>query len=217
MAYVKVYQKWLPYGLALDKRGFISLRFGGGHTGVDSVGNQYRNPVCAILGGRVLEAYTSSSLGNVVKYGDGNVVIAYYHLASISVKVGQIVVANKTKIGYEGSTGSICKGKHLHTSIWIDGVLVDPEPYLSGEKKLIVTKPKERKYMIRKVIKALNLRESASLTAKRVYTDMPVGTVLLVTETKVIDDITWGKLFTVIGGKSYYGWSNLGATWSVEV
>jgi hypothetical protein len=217
MAYVKVYKKWLPYGLMWDKRGFVSLRFGDGHTGVDSVGNQMRNPVCAIIGGRVLEAYTSSSLGNVVKYGDGNVVIAYYHLASINVKVGQMVVANKTKIGYEGSTGSICRGKHLHTSIWIDGVLVDPEPYLSGEQKLIVTKAKERKYMIRKVIKSLNLRESASLIAKKVYSDMPVDTIVLVTETKVAAGITWGKLFTVINGKSYTGWANLGETWSVEV
>ena len=51
MAYKVIYKRWLPYAKMSDHRGFISQRYGNGHTGVDSVGNQYGNPVCAVLTG----------------------------------------------------------------------------------------------------------------------------------------------------------------------
>ena len=136
MAYLKIHSKWLPYAQMSDPRGFISRRFGDDHSGVDSVGNAYGNPVCAILDGRVTNVYTSTTLGHVVEYGQGPVRIAHYHLAKVSVKVGQAVTAGRDILGTEGDTGSLATGKHLHTSLWIDDVLTDPEPYLSGEKKL---------------------------------------------------------------------------------
>ena len=93
MGYLKIYPEWLPYARMKDRRGFISKRFGGGHSGVDSVGNQYGNPVCAVINGRVTRVTTSGTLGNTVEYGNGTVRIAHYHLASTAVAVGQTVTA----------------------------------------------------------------------------------------------------------------------------
>ena len=218
--YLKTINKYPPYALMKDKRGFISRLYGNGHTGVDSVGNTWANPVCAIIDGTVLEAYISASLGKVVLYGAGRVKIAYYHLAKISVKTGQTVTAGKTQVGIEGGTGALADGKHLHISIWIDDQLVDPLPYLTGAKTLLVTAAEqEDKYMIRKVTKVLNLRSTRSLANNNnlVYRDMPVGTVFLVTDTVKEGNVTWGKVIVTINGKTYAGWSNIATTWSVEV
>lgn len=213
MAYICTYKNWLPYALMGDKRGFISKRFGSSHSGVDSVGNEVNNPVCAVINGKVLEVYTSSTLGKVVKYGRGNVVFAYYHLASTSVSVGQEVVAGKTKIGVEGSTGSLAKGKHLHTSMWIDGTLVDPEPYLGGSKPIVIKE--DGLVMVRKVIRTdLNLRSGAGATYSS-YGMIPNGTLINPVETTTVSGATWGKHTCVMAdGKTYTGWSNLGDTWS---
>lgn len=218
--YLKTINNYPPYALMTDKRGFISRLYGNGHTGVDSVGNQWSNPVCAICDGTVLEAYISASLGKVVQYGAGRVKIAYYHLAKMSVKTGQTVTAGKTQIGIEGNTGALADGKHLHISIWIDDQLVDPLPYLTGEKTLPATAAEQEvKYMIRKVTKVLNLRSTRSLANNNnlVYKDMPVGTVFLVTDTVKEGNVTWGKVIVTINGRTYAGWSNIAATWSVEV
>lgn len=218
--YLKTINNYPPYALMTDKRGFISRLYGNGHTGVDSVGNQWANPVCAICDGTVLQAYISASLGKVVQYGAGRVKIAYYHLATISVKVGQKVTAGKTQIGIEGNTGALADGKHLHISIWIDDQLVDPLPYLTGDKTLPDTAAEQEvKYMIRKVTKVLNLRSTRSLANNNnlVYKDMPVGTVFLVTDTVKEGNVTWGKVIVTIKGKTYAGWSNIATTWSVEV
>ena len=213
MAYVKVYKKWLPYALMKDKRGFISLRFGSGHTGIDSVGNQYNNPVCAVIDGTVLEVYTSDTLGNVVKYGNGKVVVAYYHLAKTNVRVGQQVVAGKTLIGVEGKTGSISNGKHLHISVWIDGVLVDPELYLNGTKQFPVKE--DDLIMVRKVIRPdLNMRAGVGVGSAS-YGKVPIGTLINPVETAKVGTAIWGKHTCVMSdGKVHTGWSNLGDTWS---
>lgn len=208
MGYKAIYQTWLPYALMKDKRGFISMRFGGTHTGIDSVGNQASNPVCAVLDGKVFNTRNDPKLGNVVEYGAGNVRIAYYHLAKISVCSGDTVVAGRTQIGVEGATGSLARGKHLHTSIWINGQLVDPEPYLNGTKKF----SEEAHKMYREVTKELNLRESASLNAK-VKKALPVGTLIEV----VKNDGEWGRVIAFVGGQSIDGYCKLATTWSKEI
>jgi murein DD-endopeptidase MepM/ murein hydrolase activator NlpD len=136
MAYIKVYKNWLPYRQMKDRRGFISRRYGSGHTGVDSVGNQYGNPVCAVTDGTVTAVRQSATLGNIVEYENAAVKIAHYHLAKGMVKPGDHVQAGETVLAIEGGTGSLATGKHLHTSMWIHGKEVDPEPYLCGEKTL---------------------------------------------------------------------------------
>lgn len=138
MAYINVYATWLPYSQMKDPRGFISKQFGAGHTGVDSVGNEYNNTVCAVMDGIVTQVSYSSTLGNVVEYTAGGVRFALYHLAKTLVTAGS-TVKKGDPLGIEGATGSLASGKHLHTSMWINDVLVDPEPYLSGNKEIITS------------------------------------------------------------------------------
>lgn len=219
--YLKIIPEYPPYCLLNNRRGYISKLYGNGHTGVDSVGNQWDNPVASLIDGECAKD-KNTMLGNIVTITNGPVQVLYYHLKEVTapdyVKAGQ-------QVGIEGSTGTLAQGKHLHTSIRINGQLVDPLPYLSGEANLqdiINNGPDgaetEEKYMIRKVIKALNLRSSRSLTANNyVYRDMPVGTIFLVTDKVTESGITWGKVYTNIGGKSYAGWSNIAETWSREV
>jgi hypothetical protein len=213
MGYIKIYKKWRPYALMSDKRGFISLRFGNGHTGIDSVGNQANNPICAVIDGTVLETYYSQTNGNVVKYGRGNVKIAHYHLATISVVEGQKVIAGETKLGVEGNTGSYSRGKHLHTSMWIDGVLVNPEDYLSGARQLKIKE--DDMIMTRKVIRDdLNMRSGPGANYSS-YGMVGVGTIINPYETRQVNGATWGKHTTLLSdGKVYTGWSNIGDTWS---
>ena len=218
MAYLITHKNWLPYGLMSDKRGFISKKFGGTHTGVDSVGNQYDNPVCAVIDGKVLLVTKSQTLGNCVEYGNDKVRIAYYHLKSVSVYVGQGIKVG-TKIGVEGATGSLATGKHLHTSLWIDGYLTDPEPYLSGRRefpKNIITTGEN--VMIRKAIRAdLNVRTGAGVSNPS-YGKIKNGSNFFVyagTETKTSDGATWAQVTAELAnGKQVTGWSNIGATWS---
>ena len=73
---------------------------------------------------------------------------------------------------------------------------------------------------IRRVIRPLNLRETADFNGKIVYKDIPRGTILVATnQTKQLQGVetyTWGKVYTVIDGKGYTGWCNLGSYWSEE-
>lgn len=75
------------------------------------------------------------SAGNrvTVDHGDG-LVTKYFHLAngSIPVKPGDSVTAGQ-RIGQMGSTG-YSTGAHLHFQLEIDGVPVDPLPFLLGEE-----------------------------------------------------------------------------------
>ena len=210
MAYLKIYKNWLPYAMMKDKRGFISKQFGNGHSGVDSVGNEGNNKVCAVCDGIVLSVKYSSSLGNCVEYGTENFKVAYYHLKEVCVSKGDEVKACKTIIGIEGKTGSLASGKHLHCSVWIDGELVDGEPYLCGDKTIMTG----GKTMVRKVIREdLNLRENAG-TQYAVKGKIPIASLINITETKAVGSAVWGKCECVINGKNLVGWCNIGDKWS---
>ena len=221
MTYKVIYKRWLPYAKMSDHRGFISQRYGNGHTGVDSVGNQLSNPVCAVRSGTVTASKWDAAYGNVVEYASGNVTVRYCHLASRKVKTGDPVTAGQTVVGIEGATGSLVRkgAKHLHTMLWIDGKRVDPEPYLCGAKALPAQNTsQEDDIMIRKVTaKGLNLRKGAGVSNAIVYSNMPVGTILICGETKKISGATWAQVYALIDGKQYAGWSNIGTAWSKEV
>lgn len=223
MNYKIIYKRWLPYAKMSDHRGFISQRYGdnGGHTGVDSVGNQLSNPVCAVRSGTVTASKWDAAYGNVVEYASGNVTVRYCHLASRKVKTGDPVTAGQTVVGIEGATGSLVRkgAKHLHTMLWIDGKRVDPEPYLCGAKALPAQNTsQEDDIMIRKVTaKGLNLRKGAGVSNAIVYSNMPVGTILICGKTQKVGAATWAQVCATIGGTQYVGWSNIADTWSREV
>ena len=153
MAYKEIIANYPPYMAASDRRGFISKYYGNGHSGVDSVGNLYTMPVCAVFDGKIACAQVTAATGNSITYqsDNGRVKVQYLHLRDKPViKAGDKVKKNQA-IAYEGSTGSLSTGKHLHISLWIDGKLCDPLPYLKGDKKLPLEMKKEETKMKYKV------------------------------------------------------------------
>lgn len=111
-----------------------------GHNGQDNVG-RWDEKIYAIPcpSCRVKSVNFSASRGNWLEYGNDRVTVWQAHFKRINVKVGQ-ALDNNTVVGIEGSTGNV-SGKHLHTSILIDGKRVDPYFYLTGELKLPPNKP----------------------------------------------------------------------------
>lgn len=204
------YAKYLPYVCNANPLGTITRKFGSGHSGVDSVtapGKVW--DVCAVCDAVVDKVYWSDTLGNVVQYSynsvDGTVTFAYYHLRSTAAEAGQAIKLG-TKVGVMGNTGSASRGVHLHVSMWIDGVLTDPEPYLAGKKTLPAVGQKGGDLMIRKVTAKVGLwlRKSAPSGEKIVL--MPVDTVLICGATKTINGATWSQAVATVGGKEYAGW-----------
>jgi len=104
------------------------------HTGID-----FRAlsglPARTVNAGTVVAAAFNGGYGNCVDVDHGNgVVTRYGHLRSISVKVGERVVAGQ-KIGTVGSTGR-STGPHLHYEIRIDGEAIDPMIYLRAGQEI---------------------------------------------------------------------------------
>ena len=90
----------------------------------------------SILAGRkgdVLWARYRSGYGNqvMVDHGDVNgnsVMSSYNHLQGFTVSAGSKVSGGDV-VGYSGSTGT-STACHLHFEVYINGVTVDPYPYL---------------------------------------------------------------------------------------
>jgi len=82
-------------------------------------------PVYAINDGLVRDAANYSIYGNtvVVDHGDG-ILSMYMHMNDISVKNGE-AVKNGQMLGHSGETG-YSEGPHLHLTIRIGGVSIDP-------------------------------------------------------------------------------------------
>ncbi len=94
------------------------------HSGLDLKGKQ-GDPVYAMADGIVALAEPMFYEGNFVVIDHGNRVFSYYmHLQSFEVKQGRRVSAGEI-IGHVGSTG-ISTGPHLHVSLMVGGVQVDP-------------------------------------------------------------------------------------------
>lgn len=94
------------------------------HRGIDLRGPR-GEPILALADGEVILAEKMYYEGNFTVIDHGNRVMSYYmHQDSILVKVGQIVRAGDT-IGKVGNTGQ-SSAAHLHLSLVIDGIQVDP-------------------------------------------------------------------------------------------
>lgn len=130
-----------PFGLPLWDNRKIGSRFGeirktGGteirHLGVD-FGAKLGAPVAAINAGVVRKAYTDSVYGNsvVIDHGAG-IFSLYLHLNEMKVKEGDRVEKGKV-VGTVGQTG-YSTSPHLHLSLKVGGVSVDPLQFVSGFK-----------------------------------------------------------------------------------
>lgn len=83
--------------------------------------------------GTVIRAGEWGSYGNAVRIDHGGGVTTIYgHMMwnSLLVQDGQAVVAG-TPIGLEGRTG-VATGCHLHFEVRINGVAIDPEPFMAA-------------------------------------------------------------------------------------
>lgn len=99
------------------------------HTGVD-LRASYGDSIGAALAGRVAYAGYRGGYGNLVIVDHGRGISTYYaHLLSISVSVGQTVVAGQA-IGLAGSTGR-STGPHLHYEVRANGIPIDPSSVIT--------------------------------------------------------------------------------------
>jgi len=94
------------------------------HRGLDLRGSE-GTPVFAIADGRVALAEELFYEGNMLIIDHGNRVFSYYmHLHGLNVKKGDRVRAGDLA-GYVGTTG-VSTAAHLHVSLMVRGVQVDP-------------------------------------------------------------------------------------------
>lgn len=98
------------------------------HTGLDFTA-LYGQGIRAAASGRVILAGWFGSYGKtvVVDHG-GGVATLYAHQSDLAVGYGDQVAAGDT-VGYVGSTG-LSTGPHLHFEVRVNGLPVDPGPYL---------------------------------------------------------------------------------------
>jgi murein DD-endopeptidase MepM/ murein hydrolase activator NlpD len=106
----------------------FGMRWGRMHEGID-IGCAYGTPNRAAASGTVIYAGWLGGYGNLVVVDHGNgLSTAYGHASSILVAVGQSVSQGQT-VSLVGSTGD-ATGPHLHFEVRVNGVAVDPLPYL---------------------------------------------------------------------------------------
>ena len=121
---------WPASGTLTDGFGY---RWGRPHTGLD-IGILRSLDVRAAASGLVVQTgYLTGfeGYGNVVLVDvDEGVRLLYAHLSGVYVATGQWV-SEGAILGEAGCTGS-CTGTHLHFELHLEGVPVDPLPYLTG-------------------------------------------------------------------------------------
>ena len=136
------YKVTSPFGWRVDP---VTGKGSGEHKGIDLVlwRGTYGTTaqICAARDGYVsavrdeVEGFDRNrSAGNyvIIDHGDG-LTTRYYHLAhgSVKVKPGDHIRGGD-QIGMMGSTG-YSTGAHLHFQLEMDGVPIDPYPFLVGE------------------------------------------------------------------------------------
>ncbi|MFI3272763.1 MAG: M23 family metallopeptidase [Pseudomonadota bacterium] len=103
----------------------------GSHMGLDLRGAT-GTPIHACADGRVVLAEELYYAGNAVYVDHGlGVITAYMHLSAFAVKEGDMVKAGDL-LGKVGMTGRVT-GPHLHLSLYVFGVSVDPLPLLQDD------------------------------------------------------------------------------------
>ena len=130
------------FALDLPASGRLSARFGlrrvlngeegSPHAGLDvAVGTG--TPLRAAAAGRVIATgdYFYSGKSVFVDHGQGFITL-YIHMSRIDVKEGDSVERG-AMLGLSGATGRVT-GPHLHWSVLLNGVYVDPELFLQADR-----------------------------------------------------------------------------------
>ncbi|MFA4942640.1 MAG: M23 family metallopeptidase [Patescibacteria group bacterium] len=112
-----------PFG-EIRKTGSSIIR----HWGIDYVAPKGTN-VSSISGGMVVKSYLDTTYGNtvIVDHGQG-IFSMYMHLDERLKQEGESVVRGEV-IGRVGNTG-YSFGPHLHLSLKVDGISVDPQKFI---------------------------------------------------------------------------------------
>jgi len=99
------------------------------HAGIDLEASA-GTPVLSAFNGRVAKTGKDDEIGLYVWVEHGNGIRTMYgHLSSISVTAGQEVLQYEP-IALSGNTGSRTTGEHLHFTVTINGIAVDPAVFV---------------------------------------------------------------------------------------
>lgn len=111
-------------------KGKILTPYSASHHGVDIAGDATR-AVCAAYSGTVIFAGFTAEWGHVIALQHpGNVITVYQNNGSLLKQQGDAVRAGEP-IAYVGNGGRRELGAYLHFEIWVGGVAVNPEEYIS--------------------------------------------------------------------------------------
>ena len=100
------------------------------HYGVD-VAAASGELVKAAATGTVIFANFTVENGNIVAIQHpGNVITVYKHNSSLLKHEGDVVRTGEP-IAFVGNSGTLSTGPHLHFELWVSGVPVDPQQYVS--------------------------------------------------------------------------------------
>lgn len=109
--------------------GYVSQYYWSGHLAIDIAGSYGSSVVAADAGTITWAGWRNNGGGLVILIQHANgIITGYNHLGTIGVTAGQ-VVARGERIAGVGCTGS-CTGPHVHFSVNIGGVFVNPLRYL---------------------------------------------------------------------------------------
>lgn len=103
------------------------------HSGIDIAAPE-GTPIKAPKDGIVIKTSRYCLTGNAIflDHGQG-FITSYFHLKKIAVKIGDRIKQGRI-IGFVGRTGRVT-GPHLHWSVSLNGVRVNPELFLPTKKK----------------------------------------------------------------------------------
>jgi murein DD-endopeptidase MepM/ murein hydrolase activator NlpD len=103
------------------------------HSGLD-FGGDTGDPIYAAAYGTVTEAGHDGALGISITVSHGNgIQTRYSHLSKVRTAVGT-KVSKGERIADLGNTGR-STGPHLHYEVFVNGIQVNPKPYLQGTRK----------------------------------------------------------------------------------